>query len=251
MEVETLTAKYPANVPITSMIPNQKFINRAYAMVMKHMTDTAFSKVIYDKSKIPEWSNEVGEAIAAVGGGNIADAVSVVGVGKMQDGYLGLIENAISNTKEMNGATETALGNVDPTNTSAIIALQEASRIPLTQVRATFCRCIEELAAIWAVMIFCYYSDERLLPFTENGELRAEGVSFTRLSEALICAHVDVGNVERSSPITTQSILDKLLASGHISAQTYLEMLPAGILQERNKIIECVKRDLERNTENG
>ena len=53
--------------PISSLIPNQKFINRAYAMVMKHMTDTAFSKVIYDKTKIPEWSNEVGEAIAAVG----------------------------------------------------------------------------------------------------------------------------------------------------------------------------------------
>ena len=60
-------------------------------MVMKHMQDTAFSKVIYDKSKIPEWSNEVGEAIAAMGGGNISDAVSVVGVGKMQDGYSELI----------------------------------------------------------------------------------------------------------------------------------------------------------------
>ena len=33
--------------PITSLIPNQKFINRAYAMAMKHMTDTAFSKIIY------------------------------------------------------------------------------------------------------------------------------------------------------------------------------------------------------------
>lgn len=237
--------------PITSMIPNQKFINRAYAMVMKHMTDTAFSKVIYDKSKIPEWSNEVGEAIAAVGGGNISDAVSVVGVGKMQDGYLGLIENAISNTKEMNGATETALGNVNPTNTSAIIALQEASRIPLTQVRAAFCRCIEEIAAIWADMIFCYYSSDRLLPFIEDGKLRAEKVDLNRLSEALICAHVDVGNVERSSPITTQSILDKLLSSGHISAETYLEMLPAGIVQERQKLIECVKRDTERKNANG
>ena len=44
-------------------------------MAMKHMTDTAFSKVIYDKSKIPEWSNEVGEAIGAVGGGNMAGAI--------------------------------------------------------------------------------------------------------------------------------------------------------------------------------
>ena len=32
--------------PVTELIPNQKFINRAYAMVMKHMTDTAFSKIV-------------------------------------------------------------------------------------------------------------------------------------------------------------------------------------------------------------
>lgn len=229
--------------PITSMIPNQKFINRAYAMVMKHMTDTAFSKVVYDKSKIPEWSNEVGEAIAAVGGGNIADAVSVVGVGKMQDGYMALIENAMANTKEMNAATETALGNVDPTNTSAILAMQEAARVPLMQIRAAFCRCLEEMAAIWADMMFCFYADGRLLPYMEDGRLTAGNLSYSRLRDALICAHVEVGNVERSSPLTTQSILDKLLSSGHISAESYLKMLPAGMVREREKLIECVQND--------
>ena len=35
---------------------------------MKHMIDTAFSKVIYDKTRIPEWTNEVGEAIGVAGG---------------------------------------------------------------------------------------------------------------------------------------------------------------------------------------
>jgi hypothetical protein len=65
--------------PITSLIPNQKYLNRAYAMAMKHMTDTAFSKVVYDKSRIPEWSNGVGEAIAALGGGNISDAIAACG----------------------------------------------------------------------------------------------------------------------------------------------------------------------------
>ena len=119
--------------PVSGMIANQKFINRAYAMMMKHMTDTAFSKVIYDKSRIPEWTNEVGEAIAAVGG-NLADAVQVVGTGSMQDGYMALIESAINVTKEMMGATDTVLGSAQASNTSAILALQEASRTALAQV---------------------------------------------------------------------------------------------------------------------
>ncbi|MBO7376737.1 MAG: DUF4340 domain-containing protein, partial [Clostridia bacterium] len=57
---------FHGTAPVSGMIANQKFINTAYAMVMKHMTDTAFSKVIYDKTKIPEWSNEVGEASSAL-----------------------------------------------------------------------------------------------------------------------------------------------------------------------------------------
>ena len=116
---------------VSGMVPNQKYINRAYAMVMKHMSDTAFSKVIYDKSKIPEWSNEVGEAIAAHAGTNVSDAVTVLGVGKLQDKYLEFLSNVISTTKELSNATETALGNVTPQNTSAILAIQESAKVPL------------------------------------------------------------------------------------------------------------------------
>ncbi len=232
--------------PVTGMIPNQRFINRAYAMVMKHMTDTAFSKVIYDKSKIPEWSNEVGEAIAAVGGGNISDAVSVVGVGSMQSGYLELIENAISNTKELSGATDTALGEKDPTNTSAILAMQEAARIPLMQVRSAFCRCLEELAAIWADMIFNYYPQGRLVTFERDGQLVAESYDFSRLREALVSAHVEVGNVDRLSPITTQTLLDRLLAEKCISAESYISLLPSGLIQNRERLLEEIRKNEER-----
>ncbi|MBE6700238.1 MAG: hypothetical protein E7584_08390, partial [Ruminococcaceae bacterium] len=44
---------------VSDMVANQKCINTAYAMALKHMSNTAFSKVIYDKTRIPEWSNEV------------------------------------------------------------------------------------------------------------------------------------------------------------------------------------------------
>ncbi len=237
--------------PVTGLIPNQRFINRAYAMVMKHMTDTAFSKVIYDKSKIPEWSNEVGEAIAAVGGGNIADAVSVVGVGSMQAGYLELIENAISNTKELCGATDTALGEKDPTNTSAILALQEAARIPLMQVRAAFCTCLEQLAAIWADMIFSYYPNGRLLTCKGEGLSCAEACDYSRLRDALITAHVELGDLDSVSPITTQSVLDRLYADGALSAESYISLLPAGMIQNRERLLEELRRSAERSERNA
>ncbi|MBO5218092.1 MAG: hypothetical protein J6C52_01595, partial [Clostridia bacterium] len=232
---------FHGTAPVSGLIPNQKFINRAYAMVMKHMTDTAFSKVIYDKTKIPEWSNEVGEAIAAVGGGNISDAVSVVGVGQLQSGYLELIERAIADTKEMMGATETALGNTDPTNTSAILAMQEAARMPLTQVRVAFRQCIEDLAAIWADMLCVCYSDGRRIPVLANGELAIRAADFSALHDSLIHAHVEIGNVPEYSISTTQGMLDRLLTGGYIGADDYLELLPDGLTLKRGELAKRVE----------
>ena len=227
--------------PVTSLIPNQKFINRAYALAMKHMTDTAFSKVVYDKSKIPEWSNGVGEAIAAVGGGNVADAISVVGVGNMQDGYMELIENAMSVTKELMGATESALGNIDAKNTSAIIALQETSKITLEQIRAAYYQCIEDMANIWADMMCSYYPKQRLLPYGRGEDIAVGNVDFERLKRGVLCARIDVAPVARYSAATAQNMLDKLLEGGHISPASYVKRLPSGIVRDREALIEEIE----------
>lgn len=235
--------------PISGIIPNQNFINRAYAMLMKHMTDTAFSKVIYDKTRIPEWSNRVGEAIAAVGGGNMSDAVSVVGTGKMQDGYAELIENAAAMTKELSGATDSALGNVVPTNTSAILALQESSRLPLEQIRSSFSRAIEDLANIWADMMCAYYPRERLVPYGSANDISLAEVDFGRLSRALIKATVEVGAISHYSDSGTQAVLDKLLEEGRITTIQYLEHLPAGAFADRASLIEELRS--EKNNDEG
>ena len=224
--------------PITHLIPNQKFINRAYAMAMKHMQSTAFSKIVYDKSKIPEWSNEVGEAIAAMGGGNISDAVSVIGVGQMQSGYMELIDSAITVTKEMLGATESALGNTDATNTSAILALQETSRIPLEQIRTAFYACIEDLANIWADMMCAYYPAERLLPYHTREGVRADTVDFDLLREGFLSARIDVAELTRFTAASAQNMLDKLLEWGYISPESYVRRLPSGLVCDRQALIE-------------
>ena len=228
--------------PISSLIPNQKFINRAYGMVMKHMTDTAFSKIIYDKSKIPEWSNEVGEAIGAYGGGNISDSVSVVGVGELQSGYMDLIDSAVNLTKELMGATESALGNIEANNTSAILALQETSRIPLTQVRTAYYRCIEELAAIWADMMCAYYPSERLIPcYTKDG-ITARNVDLSAIKNDVLRAETEIVELSRFSSASVQSILDKLFDGGHLSAEQYVKRLPAGTFVDKDEFLQTIKK---------
>ena len=238
--------------PISALIPNQKYLNRAYAMAMKHMTDTAFSKVVYDKSRIPEWSNGVGEAIAVVGGGDVSDAVSVVGVGEMQPNYLTLISSIIEQTKELSGATEAALGDEQAQNTSAILALQEVSKVSLGQIRSSFYQCIEDLANIWADMMCAYYPENRLLTGEKNGEPECYPVSFSLLKDAIISARVDVSEVNRYSASSTQNTLDKLLEGGHITPLEYVRRLPSGLIGAREELIELLekKENAKGSTEN-
>ena len=229
--------------PVSTMIPNQKFINRAYAMAMKHMTDTAFSKVIYDKSKIPEWSNEVGEAIAAVGGGNISDAVSVVGTGEMQNGFMELIDKSVTLTKELMGATESALGNMEARNTSAILALQETSRISLDNVRRSFYKCIEDVASIWADMTCAYYPADRLIPCKAELDTIAVAVDTALLRSCILGARVDVAEITRYSAAAAQNMLDKLLESGYITPAEYVRRLPAGLLLDRKSLVALLEKN--------
>ena len=226
--------------PISAIVPNQKYVNRAYAMVMKHMTDTAFSKVVYDKSRIPEWTGAVGEAIGVMGAANVSDAVSVLGTGEMQDGYLQLIDMAVSATKELSGATETALGNTNPTNTSAILALKETSRVTLEQVSAALAGCIEDLAAIWADMMCAYYDDTRLIPYANDEGIVAVRAGLSALKGCLIRAKVEVTEAAVYGDSAAVEILDRLLDGGHISAEQYVLHLPDGLIAARDELANGV-----------
>lgn len=228
--------------PVSDLIANQKYINTAYAMAMKHMSDTAFSKIIYDKSRIPEWSNEVGEAIAAMGGGNVADAVSVVGVGSMQEGYLDLISNVIETTKDMMGATDSALGNEEAHNTSAILALQKVSQISLLQVKANFCKCIGELATIWADMLCTYCPQERLLAVIGENGVCADRIDYALLRRELLRATAELEDAGQFTSSATVTLLDKLLEKQYLSVEQYLELLPAGSITNREALIQKIKQ---------
>ncbi len=225
--------------PITELIQNQKYVNKAYAMVMKHMVDTAFSKVIYDKRLIPEWSNEVGEAIGVLSGGDVSAVATTLGVGQMQDGYREIIESVIQNTKELTGATEIVLGETDPNNTSAIIALRETAEIPLDQVKANLCRAAEELALVWLDLMREYCPDERSYA---DGALEVR-LALTHLPAAGIGVRVDSGASRRFSGAAQLSALRQLLEGKHITFAEYLERLPEGILTDKSALLDRVRRE--------
>lgn len=226
------------STPISEMIGNQKYINKAFAMEMKHMIDTAFSKVIYDKRLIPEWNNEVGQAIGVMSGGDVSGAVTTVGVGQMQEGYIDIIDRVITYTKELAGATDTALGEVDPTNTSAILALREAADLPLDGVRIELYRAIEELSLVWVDM-----AKEYLPPSVKYlfGDQTIGHLDLEKINVDDIRAKVEIGTSRRYSSSVMLSTLNSLLDKGYISFEEYLEQLPDGVIDSRDALLREVR----------
>ncbi len=235
---------YHGTSPIYPLIQNQKYINKAFALMMKHMIDTAFSKVVYDKTRVPEWSNEVGQAIGVVGG-DINGVASTIHPGEMNDIFPSIISDVIRNTKESMGATDVSLGEVAPTNTSAIVALQDSNNITLTNIRGALYTCIEELADIWVDFMCAYYADGRMI--VADG--KAEPIDCRILREELIGANLDIGPTSRSMKAAAAAELAKLLDGGHITMKQYIERIPDGILPLKDELLSEIDCDKEENND--
>lgn len=138
MSWEKVMASYHGQAALTGLIPNQIAVNRLLAMMIRSVELNAFPKILYDKNKFSKgWNNRVGEAIGVTGNPN--DAYANVFRGADVSTQVGeVVDKIVSMTRDFMGASDAALGNVKPDNTSAIIALQEASAIPIELNRRSF-----------------------------------------------------------------------------------------------------------------
>ena len=105
-------------------------------------------------------------------------------------------------------------------------------------MRAALYQCIEDLACIWADMTLSYYAAERLVPMmAENGALVAEKLDEHSIKPGSLRARVEVVDSSSYSASVTLSILDKLLAGGHITPAQYLKRIPAEYVSNREELL--------------
>ncbi|MBR2615959.1 MAG: hypothetical protein IKC69_04715 [Clostridia bacterium] len=240
MNWERVKNSYHGQAVATALVDNQLYINKAFAMVMKHMMDVSFSKVMYNANLIDEWTGEIGEAVAV--NGPVENAALRMEPGSLQAGFLDVIRMTMSVTKELMGATDAALGNVTPDNTSAIIALQQSAAVPLDLQRKAMQAALERLGMVWLDFILHYYDSSRVMLFRENGELLSGTLPIGELREAIFSCTSQAGASSHWSELAQVATLDKLLTAGIIRFSQYLERLPDGYIGKREELLEEVRR---------
>jgi hypothetical protein len=237
--------QYHGRALLTGMIPNQIFINKMFAMVMYNLMLTAFPKAIYNGDAIVDWNNEIGQAIKISGLGpdaNIHNAATYLEPGNMSSQITQVIDMAMQYTKETLGVSDAALGNINPTNTSAIIAVQKSASVPLENVRHNGYDFIQNIVEILLDMMGTYYGERPIFKENELGQTQMQMYDFQQLKNLWLSTKVEVGESSYWSETLVSQTLDNLLQQGHMTFVDYLKRIPSSFVPEKQDLIDELEK---------
>lgn len=245
---------YHGQALISGLIPNQIFVNKLFAMSMISLMTTAYPKIVYDKTRIKNWNNQVGAAIG-INGGDVNSVAKIIDPAQISPQIAEFIKLAVDYTQTFLGATPAALGDTRPDNTSAIIALQRASSTPSELTKQNLYASIEDLGRIYVDFMGAYYGkrtvevsipknvDPALAQFTgvtPGGVVDGE-FDFSELQDHPLLLKLDVGASAYWSEIASMQTLDNLLMQNKIGIDDYLERIPDGYISHRQELLEKLK----------
>lgn len=225
---------------VKSQIPNQVVINKMLTGAAKALNDFAYPKVLYNKAAFPDGFSNKSGAIGVVGN-DFENLYRIVEGKGFPPEVMQLIDAMINYTKEFMGTSDAALGEGRPENTSAIIALQKASAIPLEMVKLNLHRFIEELFLCIADMISVDYGLREVMLRNENDEEMRTTVNYDDLKDAVYSCRIDVGGGGYWNEIDQKSTAENLFKAQLIDGIELIKSIPRSSLPEKDAVIKRLK----------
>lgn len=225
---------YMYNSPMTSVIQNQIFINKCFAIAQMYGLQSAFPKIIFDKNKvqIEKFMNDFSpQAVAGIDlAGKFIDFIKIP---DFSNNIIELAKETIAQTKDMMGVTDASLGNVKPDNTSAILALQESSSVPLEIQKQNFYVFWEDVVRNIIDIVSTDYGVREVM--TSDNQLAI--IDFSSLKNLNYNLDVEIGNGAQYSEIAQLQTLDKLVQAGYIGPDVYIDVVPSKYIPQKSKLL--------------
>ena len=219
------------------LIPNQIEVNRTEMRRVLTVKDQAYPQRIYNVEKIanPSAISQVGSHIRVKGGMSVDDVAKVVSTlqpAQMSPDVKQLQEDLINVTRDLAGAGDIATGQVNPEDASgrAILAVEQASKAPMTEQKEGFKNFIEDLAKIWLDMIIVYSQDGIKLEEEITDKLTGEesiqlvDVPQTALQEIQAAVKVDVTPKGVFDKYAQELSIENLFTQGLFNVQRLQEL---------------------------
>lgn len=233
--------------PITEVIPNQIAINQMWTAVNTFVHGLAFPKIIYNKSKFPSgWNGDPGKAVA-VNGDPKDSIVNTIGGAQLPGSIVNVMDRMVDRTMELLGVSDAALGNVRPDNTSAIVAVQDATAAPLYLQRLRYFTYWEHVIRILIDLMRCYYGTRTVIVHEDAANGAEAQDSLVQIDFGAMARHtrdltVEIGETSYWSRLIQVSTADNLLRAGFYQDQIdYLEAIPDGLIRNKAELIRKMR----------
>lgn len=227
---------------IPHLIPNQIAINRTvsagvWAVMMMGMPIMLVNGDVVQQPI----TNDPGQVIPVYGSAEeVQNAVRYVDPPAFSAQLDANVQSLITDTMTQAGVNTTLLGDIKPTNTSAILAVREASMMPLQMVQNRYFRFLEETARIWCEFWLAMYGN-RALKLQQADGVWYMPFNAEKYRDMLLSVTVDVGNGSQYSEERSVETLDNLYKNGVITAKQYLSRLPQGYVPKLDALLQELK----------
>lgn len=247
-------ASYHGQAMLTGLIDNQIAINKSWAGIIWQSLKTGFSPPVVNRNVIKSWNGEPGGIIEASGPvQDVRNAVMYLEAAPVPVAIITAMDNLMSATRDCMGASDATLGNVNPDNASAIIALQQADEQPLELRKQEYHDFVESGCRIIADIMRARYGKRKVMMNvkptngagmpTSNQEMVE--FDFSTLDDLQMSMRVDIGASSMYSEQLQVQTLNNIFTSGIFDDPAklamYLEAAPERLIPARQKFKQYVE----------
>ena len=241
---------YHGVLEVSELINAQISINKQYTALAYQLNNNARPKLVYDTSKFPDgWPSEA--TTIGVRGDPTKALTGVAGSMPLPTDATALTSNLLDTVKNVAGANDAALGNIkNPDNTSAIVAVQQATAAPLSLTRLSYYQFVEDYERVLIDMMHAYYGERdvkvTVQTATAAGETEEQTqivtYDFSALPVDALDLNIRIGAASYWAETLQVTTLDNLMNADIIpDAVQYLERVPDGNIRDKTGLIDAVR----------
>jgi hypothetical protein len=227
------------------LIPNQKAINFIIAMMLLSVQDTAWPKILAKQGALQQQiTNTPGEIIIDYGMQG-QDGIKYLQPGNISQFAPLVVDKIMDFTRTLTGASEVATGDpfTKDLNAAAIIAMQNAAKIPIDQIKRRFYRAMEDVGRVWEQFFKAKYVTTRNVTVKDD-EGNDVPMSFngSQYADVPMKLKIDIGASSSVSESLMMSSLDKFLDKQYIDFPTYLEFVPQNVVPFKDRLKKIIEQ---------
>lgn len=228
------------------LIPNQKAINFIIAMMLLSVQETAWPKILAKEGALQQQiTNTPGEILIDY------NVNGVDGIKYMQPGTISqmaplICDKIMDFTRTLTGASEVATGDpfTKDLNASAIIAMQNAAKIPIDQIKRRFYRAMEDVGRVWEQFYKQKYVTTRNVTVKDDEgnevPMKFNGSTYKDVPMKL---KIDIGASSSFSESLMMQSLDRFLDKQYIDFKTYLEFVPNNVVPFKDRLKKIIEQN--------